>query len=69
MSKKPLMVGPTGRAQKRILHDFKDIQRDPSQYFTAAPRDDNLFEWVCLLYFKLYFSVIVYCSFMTSQLQ
>ena len=37
-----------GRAQKRILHDYKDIVKDPSQYFTAAPREDNLFEWVCL---------------------
>lgn len=54
MNRKALVLGPNRRAQTRILHDFKDIQREPSQYFTAAPLDQNLFTWVCLTHFFSY---------------
>ena len=32
-------------AIKRILADVREIQRHPTSRFTAAPLEDNLFEW------------------------
>ncbi|KAJ1558985.1 hypothetical protein HK405_012455, partial [Cladochytrium tenue] len=32
-------------AVKRLMKEFADLQRDPSADFTAAPVDDNVFEW------------------------
>ncbi|KAJ3263495.1 Ubiquitin-conjugating enzyme E2 J1, partial [Borealophlyctis nickersoniae] len=32
-------------AVKRLMKELADLRNDPSPEFTAAPLDDNLFEW------------------------
>ena len=32
-------------AQKRLMKEFKDMMENPSHYYTAAPLDDNIYEF------------------------
>ena len=32
-------------ASRRILRELKELQKNPSKSWVAAPNDDNLFEW------------------------
>jgi len=36
-------------AVKRIMQEAKELSRDPSTEYTAAPLEDNLFDWHCTL--------------------
>ncbi|EJD06007.1 UBC-like protein, partial [Fomitiporia mediterranea MF3/22] len=36
-------------AVKRIMQEARELQNDPSTEYTAAPLEDNLFEWHCTL--------------------
>ncbi|KAJ3185277.1 Ubiquitin-conjugating enzyme E2 J1 [Gaertneriomyces sp. JEL0708] len=37
--------GSRSAAVKRLMKEYAELQGDPSPEFTAAPLDDNLFEW------------------------
>ena len=32
-------------ASRRIIRELKELQKNPSKSWVAAPNDDNLFEW------------------------
>lgn len=35
------------RAMKRLMQDYEEIQREPVENVSAAPLDENMFEWHC----------------------
>ena len=37
-------------ARRRLLKDFKDLQTNSGPGITAAPEDDNLFSWNCVIF-------------------
>jgi len=45
MKETPKGVNTNNPAVKRILGEYKELQKDPSDQYKAFPMEDNLFEW------------------------
>jgi len=45
MKETPKGVNVNNPAVKRILGEYKELQKDPSDQYKAFPMEDNLFEW------------------------
>jgi ubiquitin-protein ligase len=40
----------TTPARKRLLRDFRRLQDDPPQGVTGAPEEDNILQWVAVIF-------------------
>jgi len=45
---------------RRIQADIRELARDPSDRYHAAPLEDDMFEWYVLYYYYYFFSVFCY---------
>jgi ubiquitin-conjugating enzyme E2 A len=44
------MAAVTGDAKRRLLRDFKNMQSENSQQFTASPDPDNIMKWTAVIF-------------------
>jgi len=45
----PLLLNKNNSAVKRIMQEARELANDPSTEYTAAPLEDDIFEWHCTL--------------------